>query len=465
MQNNAMKRNPLAGAGKVYWFTLRQTMLSRGWLVSTILIGALLLIGIPLLLLGISAATGKEHKDDGETPIRTVLVVDETDGAADYSALCLEEDDPEYIRCASMDAAIGETAGKNDCVILRVSESDGSFMTTVYLPQITEITRNKASKLGREIAGRFSAILMQKAELTPEGAALLSMPVSTETEAVGPDAKTETEDQNMIGELVSFMIPYVMLLLVYMMIILYGQSMGNSVLLEKTTKLMETILTAVHPVALMTGKLLATATAAVLQLLIWLFALIGGMTAGAVCALRVIPDTGSPAVLAVNQVTEEFTALSIPGVLMSLVILAHGFLLYLSLSAVSGALASKAEDLNKTNIVFVMILLASMFLCIMSPSQMAEGADAGETQFISEAVWLKFFPFTSILVMPGALIMKKVPLLMGCGTIAVLIVSVALLVTVAAVIYKVMVLYRGEPPKIPQLIAMLKESKKPKQEK
>ena len=55
MQYN-MKRNPLAGTGKVYGFTLKQTMLSKGWLGSTITIALLLLIGIPLILLAVSSA-------------------------------------------------------------------------------------------------------------------------------------------------------------------------------------------------------------------------------------------------------------------------------------------------------------------------------------------------------------------------------------------------------------------------
>lgn len=462
MQYN-MKRNPLAGTGKVYGFTLKQTMLSKGWLGSTIAIAALLLIGIPLLLFAVSSIGSKADEQDDETEIRTVLVVDETAGEADYTALKMDESEPEYISCASMDAAIGETAEKNDCVILRITDSDGTYVATVYLPQITEISRSKASKLGTLVEERFRVILMQKAEITPEGAALLSMPVQTDTAAIGENAEAESEDQDMVGELISFMIPYLMLLLVYMMVVLYGQSMANSVLLEKTSKLMETILTAVHPVALMSGKLLATATAAVLQLLIWLFSLIGGMIGGAFFALRMVPDTNNTTVQAIEQVTDTFVSFSIPGVLMSLLILALGFLLYLSLSAVSGALASKAEDLNKTNIIFVMVLLGSLLLCISSPSQLEQGASTGEMSFISDAMWLKFFPFTSILVVPGGLIMKKISLMLGWASIGILAATVILFVVIAAVIYKMLVLYRGEPPKIKQLLAMLKENKQKKQ--
>ena len=65
--------------------------------------------------------------------------------------------------------------------------------------------------------------------------------------------------------------------------------------------------------------------------------------------------------------------------------------------------------------------------------------------------------------MPGKLIMKKLSLGVGWASIAVLAATVALLVLLAAAIYKMLVLYRGEPPKIKQLIAMFKENRQKKQ--
>lgn len=454
-----MKKNPFAGSFKVFGFTLKQTIFSKTWIASTLVIACLLLVGIPLLLYFISSLGDKPEKEDDETPIRTVFVVDETEGEVDYNVLRTEDDDPEYISCVNMDAAISETTGKNDAVILRVSDSEGALLTTVYLTQNTEISRSKASRLGENIEESFLLVLMQKASLTPEGVSLLSLPVMTETAAVNPDTQLESEDTGMVAEMIEFFIPYLMLMLMYMMVLFYGQSMANSVLLEKTTKLMETMLVAVNPVALMTGKLFATAVAAVAQILIWLFSFIGGAIGGSMFVLRVMPETDNATVKVIGEISDSFLSLSVPGILMGLVILALGFLLYLSISAISGALASKAEDLNKTNVIFSMMLVGSLLLCIMSPSDVNAAAGSGELQFISDALWLKLFPFTSILVMPGELIMRKSTLLLGCGTIGVLIASVVLFIIVAAVLYRLLVLYRGEPPKMKQIIDMMKENR------
>ena len=76
-------------------------------------------------------------------------------------------------------------------------------------------------RLGSWIEDQFKLVLMQKANLTPEGAALLSMPVRSETASVGADAQTESEDLDMVGQIIGFAIPYLMLMLIYMMVLVH----------------------------------------------------------------------------------------------------------------------------------------------------------------------------------------------------------------------------------------------------
>ena len=449
-----MKSNPYAGMGKVYQFSLQQIICAKSWLLSTILIAASMVIGIPLILWGISAA--RDSKNDAKkAQIKTVLVADETDGTADYAALQnAGYADVAYRNIESMEAASSAIQDADSTVVMRVTKPDNMFSLTVYLPENTELSRSAASDFGNFAAKHFDVILMQKAELTAEETVLLSMPVKTDTVLLKSDATAEDSGETMIRELIRLLIPFMMMMTIYMMVVIYGQSMANSVMLEKTSKLMETILTAVQPPALMAGKLLATATAAVAQLMIWGIALFGGMIGGAFFALRMVPETDDAAVSAITELSGETMDFSIGGLLLSFVIFALGFLLYLALSGISGALASKTEDLSKTNIVFMLFLLGSFLLCFSRPGEV-------ETthQMISTAKWLAFFPFSSMLVTPGRLILQERPLWVGCISIVILIVTVILATYIAGKIYKMLVLYRGAPPKPKALIEMLRSSK------
>ena len=460
-----MKRNPLAGTGKVYSFTLRQLICTKGWLITTVLIATLLIIGIPLLFWAIAAnATDDDEEPDEDKPtVRQVFVVDETEGTADYNLLkALGYADVNYTAYDSVDAALNAVTDADSTLVCRVTTADGTYMITAILPDETGLSRSDASHFASFVSENFKTVLMEKAQLSPEAATLLSVNISSSVAQMKEDASSEDDEDDLMKSMLRTMIPFLVVMLMYMMTILYGQSMANSVMLEKNSKLMETIMTAVYPVALMTGKLLATATAAILQILIWLGCLLGGIFGGAFFALKMIPDTQSSAVQTVDMIADSSGSMfSVPGILLALVLVSLSFLLYLSLGAVSGAMASKTEDLAKTNYVFIIVILLSFFLCISFPSP---EASSDEVSFISSAAWLQYFPFTSVFVTPGRLILGELGAAEAVGAIVCMLIGVALMVWIAAAIYKALVLYRGAPPTPKALLAMLRQSKGAKPE-
>ena len=285
---------------------------------------------------------------------------------------------------------------------------------------------------------------------------LMNLPVNSETISLSQNSGNEKDETSGFEKTIGFLVTFLVLMLMYMMVLLYGQSVANSVMLEKNSKLIETMLTAVHPVALMTGKLLSGASAAVIQLLIWLGALIGGVFGGAVFAIKMVPETENSTVNMVHTVMESDLPFSISGIFVALLVISLGFVLYLSLSCLSGALASKQEDLNKTNVLFTLALVGSFFLCLSGMSNVTEDS----TSMLSDAPWLRIFPFTSILVMPGELVLGRVSSGVTVGCLAALVVSVAIFVTLAATVYKMLVFYRGKVPSPKELLAMFRDNKK-----
>lgn len=454
-----MKRNPLAGVGKVYRFSLKQMCAAKSWIISTVIIALLLLCGIPLLLWATTSSADKEpEENDGKAHIKTVLVCDETEGKADYSALkSVGYEKLDYQTFDTMDAAVAGIQDADSTVILRVTKPDEAFLLTAYLPDQTELSRSTARSFLNFVEANFKSLLMQKANLQESQIAALSVPVSTATEELTvqtDDSDSQDEENGIVEVLVDFAVPFLTLFLMYMMVILYGQAMSNSVMSEKNSKLIETILTAVHPFALMFGKLLATATAAVLQLMIWLGCLIGGAFGGVFFVKQVIENPDSQTVAAVDAVIANKSIFSLSGILLAILLIALGFLLYLSLGAISGAMASKSEDLSKTQIVFTLVLVISFFLCLGSPN------DADEPQgMVSQARWLRFFPFTSVLVMPSKLLVGKAGAADTAICFACMIAGVVLLVALAAAIYKMLVLYRGTPPTPKKLLEMAKQNR------
>ena len=108
-------------------------------------------------------------------------------------------------------------------------------------------------------------------------------------------------------------------------------------------------------------------------------------------------------------------------------------------------------------VVFTLVIVASLLLCIRPNVDEVSGSFG----LISDAKWLRFFPFTALLVLPSDLIFGKLTVPETLLALLCLAVSVVLLVWFAAAVYKMLVLYRGEPLKFRQLIGMLRGKKKP----
>lgn len=448
-----MKRNMMRGSGKVFGFTLKQICTGKGWLISTFLIAFLLLAGIPLVLLGISSISEeKDHPDPDEANIQEVIVCDETEGEVDYNYLKeFDYEELQYRTAENMDAAIEAITDKDSTVILHIENGVKTYALTVYLPDESEISRSKGHSFASFVAKNFSYAQMLKSNISPEALALLSMPVTSDTVKLSETGE-EVDHQNIVEQIIEMAFPLIMIMLMYMMVLAYGQSIGQTILVEKTSKLMDTMLISIHPFALILGKLFASALAAVIQILLWGGCLVGGVMCGIFCTHQIMPDVSNETINGVETLIDTSSLFSVSGIAITILIAALGFLLYLSLASVSGSLASKAEDLGKTNYIFVLVLIASFFLCLASP----ENSDS----MIKTSEWLNYFPFTAILVVPGQVLLGKIAVSKALLIACIMLASSVLLVYVAATVYRLMVLYRGDPPSPKKLFAMIMNNDK-----
>ena len=129
-------------------------------------------------------------------------------------------------------------------------------------------------------------------------------------------------------------------------------------------------------------------------------------------------------------------------------LLLAGFLLYCSLSAIGGSMAGKAEDLSSTNVLFSLVLVASFFCCMF-----AGGMDG----MTSSARWLDYVPFTAILVTPSRVLLGQTSLLGGLVSLALVVVCAGVLTALAGRVYRLMSLYKGNPPTPRRVLRMLRE--------
>jgi len=244
-------------------------------------------------------------------------------------------------------------------------------------------------------------------------------------EKPGQTATSETEKITNRG------IAYILDILLYTTIIVYGMWIASGVVEEKSNRIMEIMINAATPTQLMTGKILGIGAAALTQ---YLCITIPGAVAlaaqGRIAQALLGTRTSSTAL--------DLTGLSVAAVVAFLGFFILGFLLYAALYAGAGSLVSRQEDVQQIAAPMQVAMIGSFFAAIFALGK----PDATVTRVLA------FIPFCSPLVMLTRILVGHPAPWEVAISVAILIASVALFVTLAARIYRIGVLLYGVRPNL-----------------
>ncbi|HEX6587957.1 MAG TPA: ABC transporter permease [Longimicrobiales bacterium] len=252
-------------------------------------------------------------------------------------------------------------------------------------------------------------------------------PVSVDARKLGQEDAAAPESLFMFAQIIAFSI--------YMVVILYGQAVLRGVLEEKRDKIVEVVLSSMRASKLMLGKILGIGSAGLLQMAVWTLFGILAMTVGAdllrergMMVGAAMPDLGPMVAVAF------------------LIFFFGGFLVYSSLFAAVGAVATtdqEAQQLSFIPLLPLVIGLMTMFSGL---------ADPENTVFKVASI----VPFTAPMVMPVRVAMTPVPMGEFILSVALLILTVALTTWLAAKIYSIGILATGKRPSLGEVVRWIR---------
>ncbi|MCI8667410.1 MAG: ABC transporter permease [Dorea sp.] len=445
----------MKGLGNIFSFTFIQHIKQKGYRNVTVIV-ALLCLLLPAVIM-----PAIEYFKEDETyvsKIDKVYVVEtggNTDGAADYGVLNgvdpTQFTDITYETAENVEDAAKKAEEDGYSALLAVGYQEGGYQLSVLLPDETKLNKKDVNAYEAFLSGAFRYILLQKSNLEVTQIAELTMPIETAVRDSSVSAD-ESDEYAMAKEALATILPYLNIMILYFMILAYGQGTANAAITEKTSKLMDLLLVSVKPGAMLLGKVFAMAATGVLQIFIWLFGLFGGFALGIHFTKMVNPNTD----MALIQLMESFGEFSgmftVSGVILALLMLAAGLLLYCSLAAIGGALAEKPEDLSNTNMLFVMVLVVSFF------ATMFAGGSGADVPW-DAVTWQVWVPFTSILVAPTKILLGVMSIPEALISLGLVVLTATLITMAAGKIYKMMSLYKGNPPSPKKLMEMMKKQR------
>lgn len=368
----------------------------------------------------------------GDEAERRVAVVDETGVLADAVARRLEEGGLTVVPVGEGEEALAEMTGR-----VATGEISG------YLLLDRETLRSgEAAWYGNDAPSPLRTLTFRQAVVS---AALETQLADRDVDAAlllaGGDLRVQVlggDDEVRQG---AFVLGFAGAFLLYMVILLYAVSVMRATLEEKTSRVVEIIVSAMKPWHLMLGKILGVGAVGLTQLAVW--ATVAVLLAG----------SGIPMLVASRPEVAELAELEtlLPGAGLGAAFVAlfvFGYFLYSGLYAAVGAMCNSDEEAQQAQLPVMVLVVAPMVVLPMVMDAPASPLATG----------LSLIPFFSpVLLWPrmvaGAAAGWEVALAFAlmAGTV----VGVA---WVAGRIYRVGILMAGKRPTLPELWRWIREA-------
>ena len=295
-----------------------------------------------------------------------------------------------------------------------LSESKAEY----YAKSVTDFEGIRA--VDRAIEKAVFGKRISAAGIAPDRVEALTRPLDLKRLRVS--LKGDQEDRG-----VSFFLSLILVMMIYIGTLMWGQVVMTGVIEEKTNRVVEVIVSSTTPRNLLFGKLLGVGGAGLLQFGIWILALVGVSAA-----------SGSLAFLSGVDLPEINPVLIAAFPIFFLL----GFFLYASLYAAIGSAVNTIQEAQ--NFIFPVMLPIIMAMVCWPVVMRAPDSTL--------SVVLSLIPFMTPILMFLRMSVLMPPVWQIALSVVLTSLTIALVIWVAARIYRVGILMYGKPPNFPEMV-------------
>jgi ABC-2 type transport system permease protein len=313
---------------------------------------------------------------------------------------------------------------------VRTKQLDGVIWVTdeaLAANKVSFVTRDVTNLADREIVNRSLNRAVSRRNFQKKGLG------ESDIEAALKPVDMETVNPTGAGSanpLSTFLSALAMAMIMYVTVLLYGTSVMRAVLEEKTSRIMEVMLSTATAKEMMAGKILGVGAVGLTQIAIW-SATTGLLSGGAIFA----------ASGALKGLISPRLAIFFP------VFFFLGYAMYSAMYAAIGAMANSEQETQQLQFLVAIPLIASVVVLVQilqSPSTPL-------------AFWVSLFPFTAPLIMFTRVALDPtVPGWQVALSIGLVIATIYGLVVLCGRIYRIGILMYGKKPTLPEIMKWIR---------
>lgn len=406
----------------------KQRVKKRSFIFTTLL--------IPLFIIGIGAAPALlSNVSSGTEPVRDVVVVDPSGVVApslyDTPQIHFVPDTTPYPEVVAAHPEsfgfllVGDSIVDNPSALKFYTRSGSTTsLENNIRNQVREIIRiQRIERLGIPQFDSIVNTLYANVQIN-------TFTIDDKISAPGQEQSSSSEAAMMIAYGAGFMI--------YMFIFLYGGQVMQGIVEEKSSRVIEVIVSSVRPVQLMMGKIIGVALVSLTQLAIWIVLVSVGFN----ILEMVSANVGGGMAQALSTLSGMFAPGYLAGLVVCFVLLfIGGYLLYASMFAAIASGVDNIADTQQLQLPVTMPLILSIIILL----------NVLQNPGSPMAFWFSIIPFTSPIVM-----MARLPY--GVPTWEIILALVLLYATFMATTYLAARIYRtgifmyGKKPTLREII-------------
>lgn len=396
-----------------FWIIFKQAFMTKAKTKSFVITTIIMMLGI-VLMTNITTVIDKvsDLTGSGEADMLTLLVEDD----ALYQNIAQHLDDKSYdftIKRAKQDeqALIDEVKKDKLDAFAKVELTTDEQLVATY--QTSSMMDDKGAMLQEILQAIQTEKQAEKLSLTQTEVQTLFAPVQFEEKNISASAKSEAE----LGQ--ARVLVYVLMFLIYFAVILYSGMIATEVATEKSSRVMEILISSVSPVKHMFAKVIGIGMLGIVQMILL------GLTG--FIAVRTSSATGD-----IGEFM-KFSDVNPMTLVYGVIFFLLGYFLYATLAALLGSLVSRIEDVQQM-IMPMTILIVIAFIIAMS------GLGNPELAYLK---WASYFPFFTPLVMFMRVGLLDLPMWEPLLAIAIMLITIGILGWFGARVYRGGVLMYG----------------------
>ena len=356
-------------------------------------------IGLVLLSLLLFASPTLISYFDKNKPAETYKIVNGTDLSLSVEELSKLDGKWELAKPDNVNKLIEAVKNEELSGLFVLNEQSNQIQLDVYMPKVNqELLLTLEAYIEQTKLESFAS----NESIDPAILQSLNMPVLSQVQPL-----YETEPN-------AVLIVYGLIAIMFLAISTYGNNVATAIASEKSSRVMEVMITKVAPIPMMYGKILGIGLASLTQLFIFISSFFVWSNLG----IFKVPE-GSMVQTIMDTITWE-TASYI------FVFFIIGYFIYATLFAIIGSMVSRPDDLSTATMPIVIVLMASLIVEMLFVMDYPDGKIAMISSYI---------PFTAPMSVLVRIVYHTISPVEIVVTLAVMMLFIALFAALAARIY------------------------------